>query len=405
MISAPTSLPSSPTKYHPVVYRSIRDADWEEWNRLRDPKSDLFMDPRYILAVENSMRSVCNFRHVLIRDEMNQPAAAACLCSYTIDGAVLAEGATKKVAAVINRVAPILLQVKLMICGLPVSCAASNLRFAPQADRADCLRQIDQVVQSFACEEGSHCAVYKEFTTEEAGDLVSLEKLGYHRADSVPMNCVPSGYRSFDDYIARIGSAKRRTIRKSREKFARFGLKVEHRLGGEGVAELYTDEVHKLYENVLNRATIRFESLPAAYFRELARQLPENSLFTLVWHDKRIVGFAATLLCEGLFDQLFVGVDYDLNPECDLYFNIFFEAIGAAFERGTPHIFAGQTSDDFKHQKLSSFQIPLTLYAKGIRLIPRHMMNFRFDWFFPPRPMKYPLGSHVEASVAEAGQS
>jgi predicted N-acyltransferase len=387
-VSHPPS--TSPADYHSVVHRSIREADWDEWNRLRDSKSDPFLDPRYILAVENSMGSVCNFRHVLVRDEENRPAAIACLCSYTIDGGVLAEGDAKKVAAVVSRVAPILLRIRLLLCGLPVSSGSSHLRFAPHADRAAVLRHLNGVVNAFAREERSHCIVYKEFIPEECRELAPLEDLGYRRADSLPMNCVPTEYRSFDDYLSRIGSAKRRTIRKSREKFASFGFKVEHRLGGEGAAELYTDEVHKLYEAVLDRAAVRFESLPAEYFRELARQLPENTLFSFVSRDNRIVAFAATLMCEELFDQMFIGLDYSLNRECDLYFNIFFEALGAAFERGPRHIYVGQTSDDFKHQKLSTFQVPLSLYVKGVRWIARGLLASGFGWFFPPRPVKYP---------------
>ncbi len=167
------------------------------------------MDPRYILAVENAMGSVCHFRHVLVRDDEDRAAAAACLCSYTIDGAVLAEGDAKKVAAVINRVAPVLLRLRLLLCGLPVSSGSSHLRFAPHADRAAVLRHLDGIVQAFAREERSHCVVYKEFAPEELGDLAILDDLGYRRADSLPMNCVPAEYGSFDDYLSRIGSAKR----------------------------------------------------------------------------------------------------------------------------------------------------------------------------------------------------
>jgi predicted N-acyltransferase len=390
MTTISPSLSTSPADYHSVVHRTIREADWDEWNGLRDPKSDPFMDPRYILAVENAMGSVCHFRHVLVRDEEDRAVAAACLCSYTIDGGVLAEGDAKKVTAVISRVAPVLLRIRLILCGLPVSSGSSHLRFAPHADRAAVLRHLEDIVQAFAREERSHCVVYKEFTPDELGDLATLDDLGYRRADSLPMNCVPAEFRSFDDYLSHIGSAKRRTIRRSREKFASFGFQVEHRMGGEGAAELYTDKVHKLYESVLDRAAVRFESLPGDYFRELARQLPENTLFTFVSREGQIVGFAATLLCDELFDQMFIGLDYSLNRECDLYFNIFFEAMGAAFERGPRRIYVGQTSDDFKHQKLSTYQVPLTLYVKGRQWVARGLLASGFRWFFPPRPMKYP---------------
>jgi predicted N-acyltransferase len=169
-------------------------------------------------------------------------------------------------------------------------------------------------------------------------------------------------------------------------------------MGAEGAAELYTDDVHRLYEAVLERATVRFESLPAEYFRELARQLPANSLFTFVYRAGRIVAFAATILSDELFDQMFIGLDYSINHESDLYFNVFYAALGTAFERGPRRIYVGQTSDDFKHQKLSAFQFPLTLYAKGLKWIPRVLMRARFEWFFPARPMKYPPLQTVQAT-------
>ena len=396
MTSSPLS--TSQAAYYSVVHRSIREADWDEWNRLRDVKSDPFMDPRYILAVENSMRSVCRFRHVVVRDDKHQTVATACLCSYTIDAALLAEGDARKVTAVINRFAPVLLRIRVLLCGLPVSSGSSHLRFAAHANRAAVLRHLEEIMQAFAREEHSHCVVYKEFNPHEVDDVASLHDLGYSRADSLPMNCVPTEYRNFDDYLSRIGSAKRRTIRRSREKFASLGFTVEHRMGDEGAAELYTDDVHRLYEAVLERATVRFESLPAEYFRELARQLPANSLFTFVYRAGRIVAFAATILSDELFDQMFIGLDYSINHESDLYFNVFYEALGAAFERGPRRIYVGQTSDDFKHQKLSAFQFPLILYAKGLKWIPRVLMRARFEWFFPARPMKYPPLQTVQAT-------
>lgn len=380
-------------QYRAVTYRSIRDVDWDEWNQLRDPEGDPFMDPRYILAVENSMASDCRFRHVVVRDEFDEPIAAACLCAYSVDGGVLAEGESKKVACLISRYAPVLLRLHILMCGLPISSGSSHLRFAPSADRGAVLRHLEEIIQAFANEEHSHCIVYKEFATDEVADLAPLSSLGYCRADSLPMNCVPTKYHSFDDYLSQIGSAKRRTIRRSREKFASFGFKVEHRTGGEGAAELYTDEVHELYMAVLERAAVRFESLPADYFRELARQLPENTLFTFVSQHDRVVGFAATLLCDDLFDQMFIGLDYNLNRECDLYFNIFYAAMEEAFVRGPRRIYVGQTSDEFKHQKLSTFQVPLNLFVKGRRWLTRQFLAARFEWFFPERPMRYPAAT------------
>jgi predicted N-acyltransferase len=376
--------------YTVSVYDTIRDVDPYEWNRVRDPDADPFMDPGFVAAVENSLGSTCRFRQLLVRDEQGQVVAAACLCYFPVDAAVLANGFARRIANVINGVAPFLLRVPLLLVGLPISCGASHLRFAPEADRAAVLRLIDEQAQLFARETKAKCIVFKEFESHECHDLESLVSLGYRHADSLPMNCVPATHASFDKYLASIPSAKRRTIRKSREKFAKAGFKVVHLRGGDGADRLYSDEVHRLYDGVLDRAKVRFERLPAEFFREIARQMPDGSLFTYIFQGERIVAFAATLTVEEVFDQMFVGYDYDLNPECDLYFNLFFEAVSAAFERGPQRIYVGQTSDEFKHQKLSSFQIPLSIYVKGTHPLVNTLLKTAFGLFFPPRPMQFP---------------
>jgi hypothetical protein len=348
------------------------------------------MHPGFVAAVENSFGSVCRFRQVLVRDEQGRPVAAACLCFFPVDAAVLANGFARRVANVINVVAPVLLRVPLLLVGLPVSCGASHLRFAPEADSEAALRVIDEQARQFARETKAKCIVFKEFEAHECHDLEPLAALGYRQADSLPMNCAPAEYASFDEYLASIPSAKRRTIRKSREKFSKCGFKVVHLSGGDGADRLYTDEVHRLYDGVLDRAKVRFERLPAEFFREIARQMPHNSLFTYIFQGERIVAFAATLTVEEVFDQMFVGYDYGLNPDSDLYFNLFFEAVSAAFQRRPRKIYIGQTSDEFKHQKLSSFQVPLSIYVKGTRPLVNALIKNGFGLFFPPRPMQYP---------------
>jgi len=77
------------------------------------------------------------FWHVLFRDETGKPAAAACLCLYKIDGTLLAEGFSKKVAAFVARLIPALVKFKLLFCGLPVSAGQSSLRFAPDAESVE----------------------------------------------------------------------------------------------------------------------------------------------------------------------------------------------------------------------------------------------------------------------------
>ena len=77
------------------------------------------------------------------------------------------------------------------------------------------------------------------------------------------MNCAPAGYGSFEDYLSRVKSCRRRTIRKSREKFEVGGLKVVRLLGGEGALRLLTDDVYGTFVHG---------------FRSLLGELPHNTI-------------------------------------------------------------------------------------------------------------------------------
>jgi predicted N-acyltransferase len=377
--------------YRVCARDTIRNVDWDDWNRLRDPNSDPHMDPRFILAVENSMRKQSRLCHVLLYDHVGEPVAATCFSSLRIDGALLAQGRSRNAAAFVNRLTPGLLGMRILMCGLPISAGGSHLRFAPQADRAAVLGILDDLLSDLSHRPGSECIVFKEFDADQSRELAPLEALGYRRADSLPMNCVPVGYGSFEDYLARVKSARRRTIRRSREKFLASGLKVINLLGGEGVDRLLTDDVHHLYRGVFDRAAVRFEELPPEFFREVARQLPDSSLFTFIYERDRIMAFAMTLFIREFSQQMFIGYDYQLNAKCDLYFNLFFESLDAAFARRPNRIYVGQASDDFKHQKLSTFQVPLSVYFKGCKWAINKLIAWCPNLFFPPRPLKYPV--------------
>ncbi len=376
--------------YEFEVYDSIRQVDPREWNRLRDPARDPFMDPRFIEAVEAGFAKACRFRHVIVRDSQRRTMAIACLSSYSISGASLAKGSVRKILASLERIAPWLFKSKLILCGLPVSAGQSHLRFAPDADRAAVLRCLDRVARQFARREWARLILFKEIDEAGCTDLGPLESLGYRRADSFPMNRVEPGSRDFADYLAKFPSKKRRPIRRSQKRIAENGLRIVELSGRDGVAELYTDKVHRLYEAVASRSAVQFEELPVEFPRELARRMPENTVFTLIYRGEDVVGFSMSLVSQTTFHGMVLGVDYDVNAEAEVYFNLLYQSIDTALRHGAQEICIGQTTDALKHDKLGCYQVPLSIYVKGGRWTMRAVLKAGFQSIFPPRPLLYP---------------
>jgi predicted N-acyltransferase len=347
------------------IYDTIDEVDEADWTRLCREGDDAFMDPRFIRVMERSMSHCAKFRHVIFRDDCQKSIASACLYTYRLDVSHLCSGRIKKFVARLGRIAPWLTHRRLVLCGLPLGAGQSNLRLSPDADEAEVLKTLDEILKTIASQDGAVAILFREFTAKDCERLRPLQDLGYSQEMSFPMNYTHPDFRDLDDYCQHIKAHKRRIIKRSREKFAQSGLRVVHRTGCQALAGLYTDDVHKLFETVVDGKPT-FELLTADFFRGLAQQMGEEVIFTTVENKERIVAFAASLYTKIRYHQLFVGYDSDLNSQCDLYFNLWFHVLDDALKRNVCKIILGQTCDTFKKQKLGACQEPQYFYRKGL---------------------------------------
>ncbi|MDA1012900.1 MAG: GNAT family N-acetyltransferase [Planctomycetota bacterium] len=373
------------------TYDSIDDVDPVAWDACIDINAEIFARREFLRAVQRSMTDA-EFQYVMFFNSRSEPVATAALCLYTVDMALLAEGALRGLAKFVARLVPSLIHVPVVLCGLPVSAGQNHLRIRPGTDVPEVVRQLDTILTEWAKRRKAVAVVFKEFDAAQCSRISSIAALGYRRADSLPMNPTNAGLAGFEEFVGKLKSRQRYPIRKAQQKFQASGLTILQKRGGDGVAEMFSDQVHELYLAVLERAEVRFEVLPAEYFRELARQLPDNSWFTFVIDESQsgspIIAFASSVFSRKSYHQMFVGVRYDLKSESDLYFNLFFHAIDAAFQKQTDEIHVGQSADEFKRQKFRCWQQPLYFYVKPIRLAARIGMELAFDSFFPPHPAR-----------------
>ena len=73
------------------------------------------------------------------------------------------------------------------------------------------------------------------------------------------------------------------------------------------------------------------------------------------------------------YHYLFAGLEYDLNPSLDLYFNLMYAEMDCAFKAGAEIQVFGQTADDFKtrlgcHQERRFFYVASTGRVAGLIL-------------------------------------
>jgi predicted N-acyltransferase len=196
---------------------------------------------------------------------------------------------------------------------------------------------------------------------------------------------MPNRFSSFADFLNALKSHYRQNIKRTRQKSERAGYRAVHLEDPTTLLRVYTPEVHRLYEAVVSRSDVRLEVLPLGFFHELVRQFPGRVALTTIYREERIVAFGWSLAAGREYHCLFGGIDYSLNDDGQLYFNMVYETLDHAFQRGGEVIRVGQTADAFK-TNLGCSGKPRYFYVRGTGPMTSWLLQRFAGHLFPPRP-------------------
>ena len=369
------------------VFNSIGEVDLTAWERVRsETGGSIFMDPRFIASVENSMKEDCRFWYVIVYDENGHPAACACLTAMTIDFADLAD---PRLASIIRRVRRLLTRfrkLKLFVCGLPGSPGEKSLALMSLTSSEDILAVLDAVIRDLANETGSDAIVYKEFGNGDLEWTRPLLTLGYRRIPTPPMHFFKPSFQNFDEYRAALKTRYRQPVNRSIRKLKVPGIRQEILTDSKEISRLYTAHVHDLYCQMATKAEAKLEILPIEFFRQLASRLEGNVELLIISKDSRIVAFGWCLHGGSSYHLLFAGLDYRLNKELDLYFNLMHAGLDRALRKQVSTIHVGQSADAFK-ARIGCYSEPLYVLAKGLTPLMALLVRFAANLLVVQKPV------------------
>jgi predicted N-acyltransferase len=263
---------------------------------------------------------------------------------------------------------------------------------APEARHEDVLPIMHQIAVSLARREHAPFIVFKEFTPEDRPKMDFLQQLGYRRFSSPAMNTFRRRFADMDSYVDALRSRYRQCVRKSLQKARTAGLRYERLTDTATILGLYSPSLHRLYEAVALASNHRLELLPLSFFHGLARHLSGLVGLTLVYAGDRVAAFNWNLLHDGAYHFLFAGLDYDLNPSVDLYFNLMYAEMDYAFRAGADTLVIGQTADEFK-LRLGCRQEQRFFYVAAVSRVAHLILKAAGKLLIPEPPL--PQTHHV----------
>jgi predicted N-acyltransferase len=356
-----------------------------DWAKVQAVAPTVFMDPRFLTTVERAFASQGRFHHAIVVDQHERPVAWTSLCTFPVDVLTLAGPRLQALAGGARAVLPGLGFLRTLFVGLPVSLGQSHLAIAPDAEPAAVVAALDEALAAIAARERVWLVVWKEFDPAGAARLAPLLERGYRRAESPAMHELDRRFKDFADYCAALTSHYRYDVRRSERKFRASGFRVVQLHDADEIRRVYTAEVHRLYEAVVAKSSVKLEVLPIEFFHELVRQLPGLVTLTTIAAGDRIVAFNWGLMDGRVHHYLFCGLDYAVAHDADLYFNLMYHQLDDALRRNPERIEVGQTADTFK-ARLGCRPTPRYFFVKPRGLVAGTALRHGFELLFPARP-------------------
>ena len=351
--------------YRYRIFNSIEHVDLTEWERVRSAcDGSIMMDSRFIAAVEISMKQVHNFWYIVVYDEDDAPVACTSVSLITLD---LADVLDRSLARIIRHTSLLfsrLRHLKVLLCGLPIGTGHHTLGFAPRSASPQILPVLDTVICTLATEANADAIVYKEFGKADLEWTEPLLALGYRRISTPPTHFFKPWFDDFAQYCAALRKHYRWQINHSRRKLKRPGLELTVLTDPQHVLRAYTSEVHALYHQVADRAVIKLEVLPIEFLHQMSVRLNGHLELIAIRKEARIVAFAWCLHAQSTYYMMYVGLDYRLNNEFDLYFNLVYASLDRGLQKRASIIVFGTGADTVK-SRIGCYSEPLYIFVKG----------------------------------------
>lgn len=314
---------------------SIEAVEPSQWNRLFPSGLE---DWSYLRAIERARLPGFRFVYFVVREGARLLAAApAFLTDYRLDTTV--SGALKRVTETTAKLLPRLLRIPMLALGSPVTecCQVGFDSGANAAQRARWLSALLTQMEAHAAREHAQMLAIKDVS--DSGSTLwrrLLPRHGFRPLPGLPGAMLALPYADLDGYLATLGAATRKDLR--RKWRAAAGLRIEWRDSLDGIR----DDVLRLYRATLAHAEFHFEELNAAYFENVLREMPGRAFCVTYSEGGTLLAFNLVLQDSTRLLDKFFGADPQARSRFNLYHVSWLENVRHCIAQRIPLYESGQ---------------------------------------------------------------
>jgi len=360
------------------VVNRIEELPREDWE-IVFPKA--LENYYFFKSLDESSFEQFKFFYILIYDNDVPVGATSCfIMDFPIDIAV--SGFLKKPLGFIKKLLPRIFNLKALMCGLPMGEGRIGILKNPDMVMA----AISQALEEIAKKQKAPLVIFKDFNNSYGDILGPLLKKGYSKIESFPSTDMKIDFASFDDYLKTLNQSSRDNLKRNLKKAdkVKIELTVKNALEEEELSQAYG-----LYLETYNKQEMGFEKLPIEFFRNVARNMPEEARFFLWRIEGKPVAFAFCLVSGDYFIDYYLGFDYSVAYRYFLYFVRFRDLLKWCIEHGIARYEMGATTYEPKRRLDFNFirlyfyvRLRNKLFNKFSSLVIHFMKPENFDPIF-----------------------
>lgn len=166
-------------------------------------------------------------------------------------------------------------------------------------------------------------------------------------------------WRSFDDYLAAMGSKYRIRAKAARKK----GKELEVQRWNTEQIDEQIDSIMELYDQVYQRARFRLQKVSKDYFLELSKLDSGKFIFNAWLESGVLVGFSTMILDYERADAHLIGLNYETNKSHSLYLNMLYKYVEDSISARVGLLDLGRTAMEIK-STVGAVPVDLSVYLK-----------------------------------------
>ena len=335
------------------IARKIEEVSPQDWYGVYPDTLESYY---FLKTLDESNLPQFSFFYIVVYDNNTLVGATNCfIMNFPLDIAV--SGGSKIITNFINIFSHRILNPRILICGLPMGQGRIGIAREPRV----IIKAIYKGMEHIAREENVGIIAFKDFNLSYRKILDECLDSGFLRIDSLPSTDMDIHFASFDEYLKTLSSVSRSGLKRKFKKIdgnVKIDLELTNKL-----EEGMLDEIYALYLQTYEKQEMGLEKLSIDFFRNISKNMPDETKFFLWTINNKLVAFAFCLVSGEYFIDYYLGFDYSVAHQYHLYFVRFRGLMNWCIENKIKKYEMGVTSYEPK-RRFGFNLIPLYIYVK-----------------------------------------